>query len=105
MDDQNAGTAKLRVIRRLDCEEKKSYQFSVQAISCSGSYSERLETIYLRQESISKLENNLVLAESESTFFAFQHFVSFIFRQKDFPFISLMIMGKIGLFFHPRVLF
>ena len=42
MDDQNAGTAKLRVRHRLNCEEKKSYQFNVQAISCSGSYSERL---------------------------------------------------------------
>ena len=39
--DQNAGTAELKASQRLNCEEKKSYQFNVQAISCSGSFSER----------------------------------------------------------------
>merc|ERR1712226_1091256 len=50
VDDQNAGTAKLRVRHRLNCEEKKSYQFNVQAISCSGSYSESVGVHVLVQD-------------------------------------------------------
>jgi len=37
---QEEGTGELRARRRLNCEDKKSYQFDVQAISCSGSYSD-----------------------------------------------------------------
>jgi hypothetical protein len=39
--DQDAGTAELRVKRPLDCEEKTSYQFDIQAVSCSGTYSDK----------------------------------------------------------------
>ena len=39
--NQVEGTAELRLKEALNCEEKKSYQFDIQALSCTGSYSER----------------------------------------------------------------
>merc|ERR1712001_482923 len=50
VDDQNAGTAKLIATHALNCEEKKSYQFSVQGISCSGSYSKSVGVHVLVQD-------------------------------------------------------
>jgi len=38
--NQVEGTAELRLKEALNCEEKKSYQFDIQALSCTGSYSE-----------------------------------------------------------------
>lgn len=38
--DQEKGTAQLRAKQPLNCEEKKSYQFDIQALSCTGTYSE-----------------------------------------------------------------
>ena len=39
--NQDEGRAELRLKEALNCEEKKSYQFDIQALSCTGSYSER----------------------------------------------------------------
>ncbi len=39
--DQLEGTAQLKLKRRLNCEEKKTYQFDIQALSCTGVYSDR----------------------------------------------------------------
>ena len=39
--NQDEGRAELRLKKALNCEEKKSYQFDIQALSCTGSYSER----------------------------------------------------------------
>ena len=39
--DQVKGTAELRLKAPLNCEEKKSYQFDIQALSCTGAFSER----------------------------------------------------------------
>jgi len=38
--DQVKGTAELHLKAPLNCEEKKSYQFDIQALSCTGAYSE-----------------------------------------------------------------
>lgn len=38
--NQDEGRAELRLKEALNCEEKKSYQFDIQALSCTGSYSE-----------------------------------------------------------------
>ena len=39
--DQLEGTAELRLKYPLDCEDKKSFQFDIQALSCTGVYSDR----------------------------------------------------------------
>ena len=41
------GTAELHLKAPLNCEEKKSYQFDIQALSCTGAYSERYVLTYL----------------------------------------------------------
>ena len=43
--NQEDGTAELRARHRLNCEDKKSYQFDIQAISCSGTYSDRYDDV------------------------------------------------------------
>jgi hypothetical protein len=41
MVDQQEGTAELRARRPLDCEERRSYDLEVAAVSCTGEISAR----------------------------------------------------------------
>ena len=41
MLDQDKGTAELRAKMSLNCEEQNNFTFQIEAIACSGTYSER----------------------------------------------------------------
>ena len=55
--DQVKGTAELHLKAPLNCEEKKSYQFDIQALSCTGAYSERYVLTFLLTYPHSRFEH------------------------------------------------